>query len=271
MKHAKSLRTMLGNLCIMAVACNFLLRPGTVWAGAPRLDSGQLSFAREVTVNGGTATAGQTIFTGNRIKVGSRGTAIINLGKLGRIELGADSDFIFRLSNNVIGGDLNYGCMIIISSEDAEVLVNVGNGKITSDGKQSSSASIGHRGNTSNVAPYLGEISVASGGLVENAKPGDLITWTDGTRAEDKLRRRSISECGERGVSCFCYDSAGTNNKLPNKPGGNGAFLLPVLFAAVLAASAGIFFGIANNDNGQGLTCVNSTGIFCRPVSPSRP
>ncbi|MCY7391435.1 MAG: hypothetical protein LH647_08045, partial [Leptolyngbyaceae cyanobacterium CAN_BIN12] len=73
-----------------------------IWASTTAAASGQLSLARQVSINGSDAIAGQTIFSGSRVKVANQGNAVLNLGRLGRIELGADSDFALRIAGNVI-------------------------------------------------------------------------------------------------------------------------------------------------------------------------
>src|ERR1051326_911250 len=129
MKHKKSPQFILSIVCLTTMLGNLIIHPGSVWAFA---GSGQLTFARQVTVNGNDAVSGQTIFNGNRIKVGSKGTAIINLGKVGRVELGANSEMALLVAENNVGGTLTSGCMTINASAGENVEISTPKGKVSS-------------------------------------------------------------------------------------------------------------------------------------------
>ena len=63
---------------------------------APKL-AGDISVRGSVMLNGVTASNGATVFANGRIRTGSNSGATINLGKLGQVELEADSELVLRL------------------------------------------------------------------------------------------------------------------------------------------------------------------------------
>lgn len=291
MKTLSSKRPMLSFICLAVLLGNFGLQPLAAMAKtAP--PTGQLSFARQVTVNGKEASAGQTLFNGDRVKVSGLGSAVINVGRKGRIELGKDTEFVLSLTDDLIGGDLTWGCLGIIASTGTNTSVKTNQGLATSDGTEPDSYFLGQRGNQGRVIPSLGEAKFLIDGKTESVPTGSSLD-IDSPNGQSQLYRRNASTCTS-GLSCACglYDpnnnatraSNQQQSNVPSNPGGsnpapsasapNGSLTLPLLFTAVLGASMAVFF--ANNPGGpavrgNGLTCVDNRGFFCRRVSPTSP
>ncbi|MBP6821444.1 MAG: hypothetical protein KA368_07865 [Acidobacteria bacterium] len=279
-------RPTLSLICLAVLLGNLFLQPIIAFAGATQ-PTAQLSFAKQVSVNGKEASAGQTLFNGDRIRVSGLGSAVINIGKLGRIEIGKDTEFILYISDNLIGGDLINGCMGIIASTGVNTSVKSNKGVVSSDGGQPDSYFLGQRGNQGRVIPSLGEAKILIDGKIETVSPGETLD-IDSPNGQNNLYRRNGSTCTQ-GMSCACglLDPNSTrasnqqSNTNPNTPkntpqgnSGNGGITLPLLFTAVLGAGMASFF--ANNPGGpavqgNGLTCVDTTGFFCRRVSPTTP
>lgn len=291
MKTLSSKRPILSFLCIVVLAGNLFLQPlAAIASTAPA--TGQLSFARQVTVNGKEAAAGQTLFDGDRIRVSGAGSAVINLGKRGRIELGKDTEFVLNLTDDMIGGDMTFGCLGIIASSGTNTSVKTTQGVVNSDGSEPDSYFLGQRGQQGRIIPSLGEASMMINGKMETIQTGSSLD-IDSPNGQNMLYRRNTSTCTS-GMSCACglYDpnnnatrasnqqqsNAPTSSPSSNAPAagaaGNGGMTLPLLFTAVLGASMAVFF--ANNPGGpavqgNGLTCVDNRGFFCRRVSPTTP
>ncbi len=85
--------------------------------------SGELWTSGDATVNGKTATTGLTVLSGNRIQTGKNGTAVITLGKLGRLKLQPESDLILNFTETTINGHLSTGKALVNAPES--VLVNI--------------------------------------------------------------------------------------------------------------------------------------------------
>ncbi len=282
MKQRTSIRVLLCSICLLALVSNYLMP--TVALAQRGKPSGQLSFARLVSVNNNNASAGQTIFSGNWLKVAKQGTAIINVGKMGRMEMGAGTDFVLRTSEDGIGGDFNSGCMTIIAPAGVSVALNTPNGKIITDGKQSSSFFVGFKGGSTNVIPNLGEVKIASGNRIESFKPGEWTSMSADSTGGNKLLRRLGKECAEPGIMCACGADTlptATAAETSAKPASaasaqstNGNAFWPLVFGAFMAGTTGIFFATFRDNvtgNNNTLTCVDSSGILCRRVSPTNP
>src|SRR5215475_16128670 len=94
--------------------------------------NGQLIANGPVTVNGNKAITGTTIFTDSNIVVdcANGNSAIVNLGRLGRIDLVAGTRLTLRFSNGLIGGDLQEGKAIISTPSTVKVSVTTPDGGV---------------------------------------------------------------------------------------------------------------------------------------------
>ena len=71
-----------------------------------------------VTVNGEAAQTGRSIFSSSTIATPNASGAIVNLGKLGKIELAPDTTLALSFTDNGISGDLLAGRVTVLSSSD---------------------------------------------------------------------------------------------------------------------------------------------------------
>ncbi|MGE0132052.1 MAG: hypothetical protein AB7U82_28555 [Blastocatellales bacterium] len=99
---------------------------------------GQLIVTGSVTVNEKRAITGTTVFTDSRIAVAcAKGSsAIVNLGRLGRVELTAGSRLVLRFSDGLINGDLLEGKAVVSTPAGVKVAVNTPEGVSSADGKE---------------------------------------------------------------------------------------------------------------------------------------
>lgn len=98
-------RKFVTSLSAVAVLCVY-----TTWAIAlPSVVTGEISVNGQVTVNGQPAVSNSTIVSGSTIVTGANSSAIISLGKTGRIEVLADSNLVLNFSETSIVGTLSAG------------------------------------------------------------------------------------------------------------------------------------------------------------------
>jgi hypothetical protein len=111
-------------------------------SGSDRVETsqlvGQMIVTGIVTVNEKKAITGATVFTDSRIAVAcAKGSsAIVNLGRLGRVELSAGSKLLLRFSDGIISGDLLEGKAVVSTPAGVKVAVNTPEGVSTSDGNE---------------------------------------------------------------------------------------------------------------------------------------
>lgn len=99
--------------------------------------TGQMIVSGSVTVNDKKAVTGTTVFTNSKIAVAcAKGnSAIVNLGRLGRIELTPGSKLMLKFVDGAISGDLLEGKAVVNSSPGVKVSINTPDGVIAVDGK----------------------------------------------------------------------------------------------------------------------------------------
>lgn len=99
---------------------------------------GQLIVSGSATVNEKRAITGTSVFNNSRIGVAcSKGSiAIVNLGRLGRIELSAGSKMVLRFSEGLISGDLLEGKAVVSTPAGVKIAINRPDGVSSTDGKE---------------------------------------------------------------------------------------------------------------------------------------
>ncbi|MCI0664410.1 MAG: hypothetical protein L0220_25405 [Acidobacteria bacterium] len=143
----------------------------TAWKGA-----GDMSIKGSVTVNGTTAISGATVFNESKIKTSRNSAATINLGKLGRVQLGPESEITLRFSEGLIGGKLTAGRTIVNANAGVAISVATAEGVATSDGNQASALTVDVAcGNTRVAATRNSAKVTTSGAKVEHVAAGKEV------------------------------------------------------------------------------------------------
>jgi hypothetical protein len=78
--------------------------------------------APSVTVNGEAARSGRTIFSSSIIATSANSGAVINLGKIGVVELAPNTTFTVNFDDKAISGDLTSGKITVLGTS---AIVNV--------------------------------------------------------------------------------------------------------------------------------------------------
>ena len=96
-----------------------------------------LQIQGEVTVNGAAAASGATFSSDSSVTTGARSSAVVSLGKLGRVEVLPDSTMKINFGDpNISVAMLDQGRVRISSSSNVNASVNTKEGNIRTTGKQ---------------------------------------------------------------------------------------------------------------------------------------
>lgn len=147
----------------------------------PVIRSGGLSVTGQVTVDGQSVISGGTFFSDSTIVTAPDSTAIMNLGRLGRIELPANSSLTLSLTDNSLVGSLHVGRGYV--STPAGVMVNIAtkDGLVSVDGSRATSFTITSENVNTTVATESGlaELRTRDGieeiGSGQNAVTGSFV------------------------------------------------------------------------------------------------
>lgn len=102
-------RKLLRNLITSLTAVSVVLVYSSVALAGTKDITGEITVTGQVTVNGQNAVSNATIISGSTIVTGQNSSAIISLGKTGRVELQANSNLVLNFSDNSIVGILSSG------------------------------------------------------------------------------------------------------------------------------------------------------------------
>lgn len=119
------------SLTAAAVLCVYSM----VGLAATKDLTGEITVTGQVSVNGQSAVSNSTIVSGSTIVTGADSSAVISLGKTGRIEVLADSNIVLNFSDSSIVGILSSGKTRVsnaagvattITTKDATVIADAG-------------------------------------------------------------------------------------------------------------------------------------------------
>ena len=145
--HKLSLRRAIAVVLFFALSLSGVLSlPAAFAAGNPKDNQvvGQLTATGAVTVNDKKALNGTTIFNNSRLSVACAGgnRAVVNLGRLGRVELTPGSQMVLRYSEGLISGELLMGKIMVNAPVGVKVAINTPEGVSAADGKEAAAMAI---------------------------------------------------------------------------------------------------------------------------------
>lgn len=122
----------------MAILCVYSM----VALAAPKDITGEITVNGSVSVNGQPAVSSSTIVSGSTIVTGANSSAIINLGKNGRIEILDDSTLTLKFTENSITGILSTGKIRVSNAAGIGTTFTTANSTVIADAGQANSFSI---------------------------------------------------------------------------------------------------------------------------------
>lgn len=187
-------------------------------------NSGELSVSGQVTVNGQSAISGATVFSDSTVATAANSSAVVSLGKLGRVELLPNTSVKLSFNDGNISGSLDAGRLQVTTLTGVSAIVTTKDGVAVSDASQAASFM---------VDVECGDMRVNSqGGLVELRAAGKTVPVAAGTT--------ETAGTPQPGTRC-------TRLARPGMPGLSGGALAALVIAA--GAAAGLIFWAVTHDN----------------------
>lgn len=182
------------NLLIVAMALVISVvanRPaGAQTASKP---TAELASARGALVNGNSAIAGMTIFNNNRVKTDVKGSAVINAGKNGRLELGGQTDVTLQFSAETFGGEMRTGRIVVSVPAGVTISFATARGTVITDGTKPSLLTIEVDNKRTRILSQRGDARLVAGDKVEQIQEGEEIAQSG---RDDKWQRRRVTAAG---------------------------------------------------------------------------
>ncbi len=201
--------------------------------------TGDLSVVGEVTVNGTSAISGATVFSDSTITTAQNSSAVVSLGKLGRVEVLPNSSLKLSFNETGVTGMLSQGRVRISSSSGVAATINTKDGAAIADLNQPNVFMVDVECGNTVVSTQSGRVELRAGNSVKQIAAGGQDTAGQATP----------------GTRC-------TRFQQPEMHGLGGGALAALLLAAGGAVAAAIIAATHDNDfNFGGSTVV---------ISPSR-
>jgi hypothetical protein len=169
----------------MAILCTYsmvaLAAPQQGQAGP----TGDLSVVGEVSVNGTSAISGATVFSDSTITTGQNSSAVVSLGKLGRVELLPNSSLKLSFSDANVNGMLSSGRVRLSTSSSVNASVTTKDGMAVADASQPNVFLVDVECGNTVVSTQSGRVELRAGDSVKQVAAGtsqDAGQATPGTR-----------------------------------------------------------------------------------------
>lgn len=186
---------------LMLTVCSFYSLVTTTTLAQTTKVAGDLSVTGQVTLNGAAAISGATVFSDSRVKTGQKGGAIVNLGKLGRIDLGPETEMTLSFSESTIGGNLLSGRAVVSAPTGVGISVTTSDGTAVADGKQATALTVDVTCGNTRVASVRGEAKVNSNNKVESVAAGHEVAVGTQTQGSRCTRLTAAGAAGGGGLS----------------------------------------------------------------------
>lgn len=102
-------KNIIHKLTSLVVAVTILCSYSMVALAGAKDATGEITVTGSVTVNGQPVVSNSTVVSGSTIATGANSTATVNLGKAGRVEIQAGSNFTLKFTETSITGILSEG------------------------------------------------------------------------------------------------------------------------------------------------------------------
>jgi hypothetical protein len=169
----------------LALALAILSTYSMVGLAAQQGPTGDLSVVGEVTVNGTSAISGATVFSDSTVTTAKGSSAVVSLGKLGRVEVLPESSLKLSFSDTGVTAMLDSGRVRISSSSGVNASVTTKDGSAVADMAQPNVFTVDVTCGNTLVATQSGRVELRAGDAVKQIAAGNQDTAgqaTPGTR-----------------------------------------------------------------------------------------
>jgi hypothetical protein len=224
------IRKIITSFTAFAILCVYSM----VVLAVPKDGMAEITVTGQVTVNGQTAVSNSTIVSGSTIVTGANSSAVISLGKSGRVEVLADSNLVLNFSASGIVGILSAGKARISNAPGVAATITTKDATVIADAGQADTFLVEVECSHSHVDTATGIVTMREG-----ASDRQVAAGTSATAG-------NLSQTGCK--PCLRPDSAP-----PVRVGG-----LWVWLAAIGVAGVAVFWGLKKkNDIGGDVIVVS--------------
>lgn len=131
----------------------------------------------QMTINGTSAISGATVFSDSTVTTAKGSSAVVSLGKLGRVELESDTSAKLTFTDTTITvGMLNAGRVRVSSSPGVNASTTTNDGQVIAAGDQKNEFTVDTRCGNTVVAVKKGRVELRAGNAVKQIAAGGQDT-----------------------------------------------------------------------------------------------
>ena len=165
-------RTAISLSLAVAIVCTYSM----VALAAQQGPSGELSVVGEVTVNGTNAISGATVFSDSTVTTAKGSSAVVSLGKLGRVEVMPESSLKLAFSEGSVTGTLDAGKVRFSTSSGVAASVMTKDGSAVADNSSPNVFVVDVECGNTVVATQAGRVELRAGSAVKQIAAGNQDT-----------------------------------------------------------------------------------------------
>lgn len=136
--------------------------------------SGKLKVVGEVTVNGTSAISGATVFSDSTVTTAKGSSAVVSLGKLGRVELLPESTMKLSFTESSIAmSNLDRSLVDTWTKPATSATVNTNDGQVVADGRGPHKFTVDTRCGNTFVSVKVGRVELRAGNSVKQIAAGN--------------------------------------------------------------------------------------------------
>ena len=163
-------RTAISLSLAVAMVCTYSM----VALAAPQAGpSGELSVVGEVAVNGTKAISGATVFSDSTVTTAKGSSAVVSLGKLGRVEVMPESSLKLTFSEGTVTGALDAGKVRFSTSTGVAASVMTKDGSAVADNSLPNVFVVDVECGNTLVATQAGRVELRAGNAVKQIAAGN--------------------------------------------------------------------------------------------------
>jgi hypothetical protein len=130
---------------------------------APKDITGDITVSGQVTVNGQSIVSNSTVVSGSSIVTGDNSTAVISLGKTGRVEVLANSNITLKFNDSGITGILSEGKARVSNAAGVATTITTKDATVLADSGQANSFAVEVECSHTHVDTISGLVTMRSG------------------------------------------------------------------------------------------------------------
>ena len=130
---------------------------------APKDITGDITVSGQVTVNGQSIVSNSTVVSGSSIVTGDNSTAVISLGKTGRVEVLANSNITLKFNDTGITGILSEGKARVSNAAGVATTITTKDATVLADSGQANSFAVEVECSHTHVDTISGLVTMRSG------------------------------------------------------------------------------------------------------------